>query len=100
MAMFTLLDSNGKELARCVEASVASPNRLVMGCVIRGKGNLLKYYFAQGLRGVQVETGGVRLRGVLENSWTGAERQWTVRLTPIAVNANCDTAKSDGKHSA
>ncbi len=97
--MVTLLDSNGNELAMCVEPSVTSPNGLVMGRVIRGKGKLRKYYFAQGLRSVQVETGGFRLRGALETSWAGAERQWAVRLTPIAVNGS-PIAESDGQRSA
>jgi hypothetical protein len=83
--MVTLLDSNGNELATCVEQSVSESNSLVMGRVIRGKGNLVKYYFAQGLRSVHVQSEGFLLRGMLETSWLGAERQWVVRLTPIAV---------------
>lgn len=83
--MVTLLDTDGNELATCVEQSVDGSNRLVMGRVVRGKGKLLRHYFAQGLRSVQVQSEGFLLRGVLETSWLGAERQWTVRLTPIAV---------------
>ena len=98
--MVTLLDSSGKELATCVQASVTSPNRLVIGRVIRGKGNLLKYYFAQGLRSVQVETGAFLLRGMLETRWLGGERQWAVRLMPIAVRADPHATERDGKRSA
>ena len=96
--MVTLLDSNGNELAICVEPCFTSPNRLVMGRVVRGKGNLLKHYFAQGRRQVQVDTEGFLLRGVLETRWLAGDRQWAVRLTPIAV-AGTPIAESDGQRS-
>lgn len=98
--MVILLDSNGNELAICIEQSVPGSNRLVMSRVLRGRGNLVKYYFGQGLRSVQVQSGGFLLRGVLETAWLGAERQWAVRPTPIAVRDDARAIESDGKRSA
>lgn len=76
--MVTLLDSNGNELATCIEQSVAGPDKLAMGRVVRGKGALLKYYFAQGFRSVQIQSGGICMRGMLETSWIGGKRRWAV----------------------
>jgi hypothetical protein len=81
--MIVLLDSDGNELATCIAQSMADSNRLLMSRVLRGKGTLLRHYYAQGLRSVQVLSDSFVLRGVLETSWLGAERQWVVRLTPI-----------------
>jgi hypothetical protein len=93
--MVTLLDSDGNELATFVAHSGRGSNRLVVGRVIRGKGKLLRHYFAEGRRSVQIQSGGFLLRGVLETSWLGAERQWAVRLTPIALRDEARAVESE-----
>lgn len=85
--MVTLRDTEGNELATCVEQPVAGSRKLLMSRVVRGNGNLLKHYFAEGLRYVDVESGGFLLRGMLETSWLGCERQWIVRLTPLTAES-------------
>lgn len=80
--MVRILGDDGRELA---EVTLA-PGRQETGDgatiarVSHGTGSLLRYYFEQGRRAVELDLGEARLRGTLSTRWAGGGRQWGVRL--------------------
>ncbi|HEY5476603.1 MAG TPA: hypothetical protein VIK11_07785 [Tepidiformaceae bacterium] len=93
--MITLLSDSGKELATGMLKAGRADRTLELDRVIRGKGQLLHYFFGRGRRAVLVEVGDFRLRGVLATRWIGSERLWQVALevprpvrSPIATTTD------------
>ncbi len=80
VAMITLLSDSGRELAAGTVRPGHSGQTLELDHVVRGKGQLLHYFFGRGKRAVIVEAGDFRLRGTLATRWLGQERRWEVAL--------------------
>lgn len=63
----------------------ATAHAVVLDRITNGKGRLLGYYFGEGSRSVELESGDFRLRGMLRTAWEDGERKWRVQLQPLAA---------------
>jgi hypothetical protein len=80
--MARILGDDGRELAEVTLAPGLAENGhgAVVERVSHGSGSLLRYYFVQGRRAVELDLGESRLTGTLSTRWLGGERQWVVRV--------------------
>lgn len=81
VVMTRILGDDGRELAEVT----LTPGRQETGdaAIVRishGSGSLLRYYFEQGRRTVELDFGETRLKGTLSTRWIGGGRQWGIRL--------------------
>ena len=80
--MTRILGDDGRELAEVT----LTPGRQETGDaatiarITHGSGSLLRYYFEQGCRAVELDFGESRLTGTLSTRWAGGGRQWGIRL--------------------
>jgi hypothetical protein len=88
----TLCNEVGSAIARILLCEMAEGLTLKVKRVSSGKGALLNYYFARGMRNATVESELFRLPGVLATSWVQNERRWMIRLNPISAGPVCESA--------
>lgn len=82
--VIAVLAEGGAELARGAVRSSDDGSTLVVDRVVSGKGRLFRYYFTEGLRTVDVEVDGEKLRGTLQTRWLGQQRVWLVCVSRAA----------------
>ena len=68
-----------------VEVSAGATSRaLVVRRFLHGHGALLRYYFQEGEREVEVDAEPVAFEGMLRTRWAGTARQWEIEVNPAA----------------
>jgi hypothetical protein len=82
VVMTRILSDDGRELAEValMPGGQETGGTATIAQIRHGSGSLLRYYFEQGCRTVELDFGESRLSGTLSTRWAGGKRQWGVRL--------------------
>ena len=73
--------TNGEALTQAIVGAGSPPSTIHLD-QLSGRGALLGYYFARGLRDVIVCIGDFQLRGRLRTTWIDDHREWQIDLEP------------------